>query len=117
MNLLCDESVDRQIVEQLRSDGHAVLAAVEMSSGVSDDEVLTAANAGTAVLITGDKDFGEMVYRQGSAAHGVVLIRLAGLTPDRKAAVVSEVIRDYGPEMIGRFSVVSPGMVRIRKMR
>ncbi len=64
MNLLADESVDRQIVERLRQDGHHLLAVAEMAPGVPDDVVLERANQETALLLTADKDFGELVYRQ-----------------------------------------------------
>ncbi len=64
MNFLADESVDRQIVDALRGDDHAVLYVTEMDPGISDDEVLDKAEKGSAILITADKDFGELVFRQ-----------------------------------------------------
>lgn len=64
MNFFADESVDRQIVERLRQDGHHVRYVAEMASGLSDDVVLAAANAEAALLLTTDKDFGEMVFRR-----------------------------------------------------
>ena len=63
----------------------------EQTPGVSDDTVLDRAQRTGAVLLTADKDFGELVYRQRRAAGGVVLIRLAGLGADRKAEVVATV--------------------------
>lgn len=63
MNLLADESVDRQIVERLRQDGHEVLYAAEMEPGIPDDVVLERANEISAWLMTADKDFGELVFR------------------------------------------------------
>ena len=50
MNFVADESVDRQIVERLRDDGHSVWYIAEMSPSISDDEVLQHANNGTAPL-------------------------------------------------------------------
>ena len=44
MNLLADESIDRQIVDRLRQDGHLVHYVVEMEPGVPDDIVLDLAN-------------------------------------------------------------------------
>ncbi len=66
MNLLADESVDRPIVEQLRQDGHDVLYVAEMEPGIPDDVVLQRANEHQALLVTEDKDFGELVYRVSS---------------------------------------------------
>jgi predicted nuclease of predicted toxin-antitoxin system len=85
MNLLADEGVDRQIVERLRQDGHQVLYVLEMERSLGDEDVLRQANERNALLLTADKDFGELVFRQ-------------------HAAVMSQA-----------FSVISPGMVRIRR--
>ena len=79
MNLVADEGVDRPVVERLRQDGHHVVCVAEMSPSAPDEEVLQQANAGSAVLLTADKDFGELVFRQGLVHSGVVLPRLAGL--------------------------------------
>ena len=114
MNLLADENVDRQIVERLRQDGHQVLYIAEMAPSVSDGVVLEKANQQNAVLITADKDFGELVYRQGLIHAGVVLLRLASLSPMKKADVISVVLLDRGLEIQDAFAVDSPQNVRIR---
>lgn len=115
MNLVADEGVDRPVVERLRQDGHDVLYVAELSPSVADEEVLQQANGRRAVLLTADKDFGELVFRQGLVHSGVVLLRLAGLANATKAEIVGEVCRDRAAELIGAFSVVSPGQVRIRR--
>lgn len=115
MNLLADEGVDRQIVERLRQDGHHVLYIAELERGIDDDVILDKANTNDALLITADKDFGELVFRQGLIHAGVVLLRLAGLLPDTKARIAAEVIHDRGADLLDAFSVISPGSVRIRK--
>ena len=115
MNLLADEGVERQIVEQLRQDGHNVLYIAEMEPGIPDDVVLERANEISALLVAADKDFGELVFREGRlSSGGVVLIRLAGLSVERKAEIISEVFRERGSEFDHTFSVISPGRVRIR---
>ncbi len=115
MNLVANEGVDRPVVERLRQDGHDVVYVAELSPSITDEEVLQEANARTAVLLTADKDFGELVFRQGLVHSGVVLLRLAGLANATKAEIVAEVCRDRAAELVGAFSVVSPGQVRIRR--
>jgi predicted nuclease of predicted toxin-antitoxin system len=115
MNLLADEDVDGPIVERLRRDGHTVLYIAEMEPGTADEEILRRANAKMSLLVTADKDFGEMAFRHNLlSTGGIVLIRLAGLSPEGKAEVVSRVFRDRGRELPQAFSVISPGRVRIR---
>ncbi len=115
MNLLAAEGVERQIVERLRRDGHTVLYIAEMEPGVTDDVVLDRANEITALLLAADKDFGELVFRERRlSSGGVVLTRLAGLSAERKAEIVSEVLQERGAEFAHAFTVISPGRVRIR---
>lgn len=115
MNLLADESVERQIVERLRQDGHEVLYVAEMEPSIPDDMVLERANEKSALLVTGDKDFGELVFRDKRlTVGGVILLRLAGLSAERKAEIVSDAFREHEAEFPNHFSVISPGRVRVR---
>ena len=115
MNLLADEGVERQVVERLRRDGHTVMYIAEMEPSIPDDVVLERANKITALLVTADKDFGELVFREHRlSSGGVVLVRLAGLSAERKAEIVSKVFEERGSEFVHAFTVISPGRVRIR---
>jgi predicted nuclease of predicted toxin-antitoxin system len=115
MNLVADENVDRGIVERLRRDGHAVDWIAELSPSASDEEVLRRAAVSGAVLVTEDKDFGELVYRRGLSHSGVLLMRLEGLDNTTKAEVVSRAVRDNASDLTGAFAVVSPDSVRLRR--
>jgi len=112
LNLLADENVDRQIVERLRHDGFDVR--YKTDAGISDDEVLDLANREESLLLTADKDFGELVFRLKKITVGVLLIRLAGLTPERKGEIVVGTINKHGNELLNAFSVVTIGAIRIR---
>jgi predicted nuclease of predicted toxin-antitoxin system len=115
VKLVADEGVDRPVVERLRQDGHDVLYVAELQASLPDEEVLRQADARGAVLVTTDKDFGDLVFRQGLVHTGVILLRLAGLANATKAEIVAEVCRTRPAELIGAFSVVSPRHVRIRQ--
>jgi predicted nuclease of predicted toxin-antitoxin system len=115
VNLFADESVDKPIVERLRQDTHDVVYVAELAPSITDDEVLREANGRNAVLVTADKDFGELVFRQGAIHSGVVLLRLAGLANQTKGEIVAEVCRLRETDLIGSFTVISPGQVRIRR--
>jgi predicted nuclease of predicted toxin-antitoxin system len=115
MNLLADECVAAEVIARLRADGHAVEAAGDAAPGASDDDVLARAAGSGRVLVTADKDFGELVYRLGRAHAGVVLLRLAGMSPEDRAEIISAVFRDRAAELPGSFAVVEPDTVRIRR--
>ncbi|MBN1226180.1 MAG: DUF5615 family PIN-like protein [Deltaproteobacteria bacterium] len=114
MNFLVDESVDRQIVEALRLKGYIVGYIAEMEPGVSDDAVMDLANKEGALLLTSDKDFGELVFRLRRLSSGIILIRLFGLRSSKKSEIVVSLIEKYFRELTGKFSVISATGIRIR---
>lgn len=117
MILVCDEGVDRPIVECLRREGFESRYVAEMSPGIADEEVLRLAKSENALLVTTDKDFGELVYRQRRASAGVVLLRLAGLTENEKCQNVLAAFHTHGEAFQDAFTVISKGLVRIRPLR
>jgi predicted nuclease of predicted toxin-antitoxin system len=114
MNILADESVDSSIVAELRARGHHVIYVAECEPGLADDDVLSRATAAQAVLLTADKDFGELVFRQRRASGGVVLLRLKGLLAETKGQIVGEFLADHEPRLAAGFAVIAPGKLRIR---
>jgi predicted nuclease of predicted toxin-antitoxin system len=115
MNFLADESVDRQIVDGLRQEGHRVWYIAEMDPGISDDVVLNIADREIALLLTADKDFGEIIFRQHRFAPGVILIRLAGLSQTQKTRTVIAAINKHTAELPQAFTVITPKTIRIRR--
>ncbi len=114
MNLLADEGVDAPVVARLRQDGHEVMYVAELERGISDDIVLDRANESGALLLRADKDFGELVFRMRRIHAGVVLLRLAGLTMETKMESVSTAFQTHGAQFTNAFSVISPGVIRVR---
>ena len=115
MNFVADESVDQQIVEHLRNEGHTVRYIVETAPGASDEDVLELTKHEGAILLTADKDFGDMVFRQRRVTEGIILIRLAGQSQRRKVEIVTAAVKRHGEKLLNAFSVITPGGIRIRK--
>ena len=81
MKFIADEGVDAPIVSALRNKGYDVVYILELSPGKHDDIILNEANSQNRILLTQDKDFGELVFRLRQIHSGVVLIRLHGIKP------------------------------------
>ena len=75
MHFLADECCDASLVHALRNVGHDVFYVMESSRGISDNQVLALAVEQERILLTEDKDFGELIYRQKLPALGVILLR------------------------------------------
>ena len=114
VKLFADENIDKQIINRLRQEGHEVLCVLEDEIGLKDELILTKANKASAILLTADKDFGEAVYREKKVFHGVVLTRLAGLSPEKKAEIVCCALQEH-KDLMNNFTVITPGIVRIRR--
>ena len=117
MKLVADESVDFEIVGALRKSGYEVIAVVEESPSIPDHEVLRLAQSHEALLITEDKDFGELVVRLQLGHRGVLLIRLIGLESIRKGVLVNEALKHNFEKLKDNFSVLDEGRLRIRQLK
>jgi predicted nuclease of predicted toxin-antitoxin system len=92
-----------------------VIFLAETSPGIPDAQVLSRASEAGAVLLTADKDFGELVFRQHRVHSGVALIRLAGHAPETKADIVVAAIKAHADELESGFWVVTSKAVRVRR--
>jgi hypothetical protein len=115
MILVADEGIDAAIDGRLRLDGHRVWYVAELSPSMPDEEVLALTVERAALLITADKDFGALVFQQRRATSGVMLLRLAGMAADDKAAIVGDTVAAHEEQLLRSFTVVTPRRVRIRK--
>lgn len=115
LTFLMDESVDRQIVEGVRNAGYQALYIAEMQPGLSDTEVLSLARKDNSILVTADKDFGDLVFRQKLDARGVILLRLAGLNSMKKTDVAVSAINSHAEELKHSFTVIGHSTIRIRR--
>ena len=116
MCFLADENIARAVIERLRSDGFDVLAVAESRPAASDRDVLGLAVAEQRIVITEDRDFGEMVVRQRMAVGGIILLELDPLpntvVADRAAAAAVS----RADSLAGNLVVIEPGRLRIRPL-
>ena len=114
MKLLADENVDWPIVQRLREHGHDVRYVLEIAAGMRDEAVFELARSENLILLTADKDFGEMAFRQRKVLRGTILLRLSGVSPGKKAKIVTVALEKYGQKMENAFTVITSKSVRIR---
>jgi predicted nuclease of predicted toxin-antitoxin system len=100
----------------LRADGHDILYAAETLRGVSDEELLTRAFAENRILLTQDKDFGELVYRLRRPALGLVLLRFDVGDRAFKIPRLRELLEESAERLPGSFVVLEVTKVRFRPL-
>ena len=113
MNFLADESCAKPVVQALREAGHEVVSIAEVAPGATDEQVLERALNERRVLITEDRDFGELVYARGRSSAGVILVRFPSSARRAKPATVIEAVSKLGLRLRDAFTVVEPGRVRM----
>ncbi len=118
LKLLANENLPRQLVAALRSRGHDVRWVLEEQRGIADPVVLREALAEQRVLLTGDKDFGDLVFREGrDASCGVILMRVHGTTSQTElTGIVLPVLESHETDWPGHFAVIERKRVRIRPL-
>jgi len=117
MRMLANENIPRSIVMGLRSMGHDVTWCVEDGAGASDRTVLDRAQQEKRLVVTMDKDFGELAVRCAiEAGYGVVLLRLEGrsVQVDTECALSAFLSCE---EWSGQFVVIEADRVRTRPLR
>jgi predicted nuclease of predicted toxin-antitoxin system len=117
MRFLADENVSRLVVERLRAAGVDVAPVGETRPGASDKDVLDQADSDDRLLVTEDRDFGELVVRQRLKVRGIILLELDRLPSAAEAELVTEILRIHASKLTGNLLVVDPGRVRIRPLR
>ena len=109
--IVADESVDFRIVSELRKIGFFVYSIAEELPSITDKAVLFVAFDKKALLITEDKDFGELVFRLKLLHHGILLMRVE--EKEYKIIAIASTIKQHYNELLNKFSVINNNKLRI----
>jgi predicted nuclease of predicted toxin-antitoxin system len=116
MRVLVNENISRTVIEEMRRRGHDVLSAKESMLADPDEALLERARRESRVLLTQDKDFGELAFRAKLPAEcGVVLFRLGGCGPESDSNRILGSI-EARQDWAGHFAVVTDDRIRIRPL-
>jgi predicted nuclease of predicted toxin-antitoxin system len=116
LKFLADECCDAGPVASLRNTGHDVLYVPELEPGSVDEVVLRKAHQERRIVLTEDKDFGELVYHLKRPTAGIVLIRIPVEQRHIKSARVKRLLEIHGDRLYGHFVIVGAGRFRFRPL-
>src|ERR1041385_139921 len=117
MRWLIDECVDARITVHLRHLGPAVASVVETMQYANDRASIEHAQANARLLLTEDKDFGELVVRRGMVVPGLISLRLQSDEIDRNLEMLAKAIEASGPDLFGRHTIIGANRIRARMLR
>ena len=113
MRILADENCPADLVNALQTAGHNVVWIRAVAPSTKDPVILTRAQAEDRLILTFDKDFGELAFRvRLPAASGIILCRLHGLPPERVVAIVLNTLTSRS-DWAGRFTVITEQRIRV----
>jgi predicted nuclease of predicted toxin-antitoxin system len=112
MRFIVDECTGPAVARWLRAGSHEVFSVYEDARGMSDEDILTKANSENWILITNDKDFGEMVYRKRVPHRGVIFLRLDDERAASKIDAIRKLLTSYAGQLPNAFVVVSETRIR-----
>ncbi len=118
MRFLVDECIFAQVVEHLRRDGHDVVWIGDIMPSARDRAVLLFANAERRILMSEDRDFGELIFRDGMPAIAIISLRVSefDFKPDEMGRYAATKIMELGDTLLGHFTVIEPGGARPRAL-
>jgi predicted nuclease of predicted toxin-antitoxin system len=114
---LVDECVDAALAADLRSDGHDATYMSDVAPRASDVEVMDRAHREGGLLLTEDKDFGDLVFRQARPVPGIVLLRIDPARLSIKTVRLRAAIERFGDALFGRYTVIDESRFRSRPLR
>lgn len=117
MKFIVDESSGAAVAEYLRRTGHDVLAVAEVLPQADDQDILARAVDEERIVVTNDKDFGELTFRSGQAHHGILLLRLRDESPANRVRMVQVVLEQHADQLADHFTVATESGIRIRPAR
>ena len=115
MRFLVDENVGVVVACWLRSLDYEVFSIYEDARGLDDDSILDKAFTEGWILITGDKDFGEKVYREKRSHRGIVLLRLDDARSSNKIDALKRLLVEYSQNLENNYVVVTDKQIRFSR--
>lgn len=116
MNILADENIDPPVIDWLRSQGHDVFSVRESAPGATDFEVLEIATSHDRILLTQDKDFGELIFRNGMHTHGVILMRFDSRSASETIILLEVLWPDLQKMADRNFLILTNDRIRVRPL-
>jgi len=115
MRFLVDESTGPNVARWLRDQGHDVYSIYEQARGAVDHEIIQKACTEGWILVTNDKDFGELIYRENHPHKGVILLRLSDERSGNKISVMKELLSHHIERLSCNFVVVTETAIRFAR--
>ena len=115
LKFLIDVGVGKKVEKWFVNQGYDIKCVRDIDPRMLDKEILKIAVSEKRMVITMDKDFGELVYNSGLFHAGVLLLRLEDAKSNEKVKIVENILEKYSDMLLNKFCVFKDEKLRIRK--
>ena len=112
MKFLADVNIEKTIVDELRMLGYDIVWIVDENPYLDDMSIFKIAQNENRILLTNDKDFGEIVFRQKLVSAGIILLRIKGQDTRKKIKLLKKVLISHLDRISKHFVVITKEKVR-----
>ncbi|HAH21954.1 MAG TPA: hypothetical protein DCL49_13780 [Candidatus Omnitrophica bacterium] len=107
LKFLANVNIEKPVVDSLLKKGFDVKWVTDIDKKMPDTRVCEIANSENRIILTNDKDFGEIVFLQKKIVQGIVLLRIKGQDAMEKAGLIERLLDKYPSKIIRHFVVVT----------
>ncbi len=112
IKFLANVNVEKPLIDFLIEKGFDIKWVTNIDKRMPDDRVCEIANSEQRVIITNDKDFGEIVFYQKKIVYGIILLRVTGQNSSEKIILLKELLENYMDKITNHFVVLTKKKLR-----
>jgi predicted nuclease of predicted toxin-antitoxin system len=116
IKFVADVNIEKAIIDHLTENKYDVKWIPDYDCEILDEELLNLANTEKRILITNDKDFGELTFLQKRISTGIILLRIRGQKAQDKVKLLDKLLQKYSDKLPGHFVVITKNKIRFVPM-
>ena len=113
IKFLADVNVEKPLVDYLSKQGYDIKWIPDYNCEMLDEDVLKLANGEKRILITNDKDFGDLIFLQKKLNVGTILFRVKGQKSQEKIKLMKKLLMGYRDKLLNHYIVITKAKIRI----
>lgn len=114
--IILDENLDEPIVKMIRKKYSNTISIRESNPGIDDQEIAHLASIYQAVIVTEDKDFGDLVFHYGYTGFSVVFLRFGKKERDKITTLLLKILENHYPSKQSLFITITANKIRIKRL-
>lgn len=113
MKFIIDECVGHKVASWLQAKGYDTISVIAEMNGQPDIAILSRAIHENRIIITQDKDFGELIFKHSNNHTGIILLRLIDQQSAHKIRILEEIFTKHVQQIYGSFIIAKSNSIRI----